>query len=262
MNKFKIAAVQTKPRCGKLEDNRKRAAKLVGKAAKKGAKIICLPELFDTGYDLEWIRKHAGLNTKETKDMLKELSNKLHVIIIAGIAHLREGNIYNSSYIFAPPGQIIGRYDKNFLFRAKPQEEHKYFRESNELEIMDTPFGKIGFAICNDIRYAQLFEQQALESVKVIFVSAAWSKKRLEHWKTLLKARAIENQIYIVAADQAGEYDGLKFAGHSMIVDFDGNVVAQRKSGEGVLVADIDYLALKQKRRELPTFTVLQEKSR
>ena len=261
MKKFKVAAIQTKPICGKLEQNRRSAANLIKQAAKKGAQIICLPELFDTGYDLPWIRSNAGTNTKETKDLLKELSKELKVMIVAGIANLREGQIYNSLYTFAPPGQTVGRYDKNFLFRASPQEEHKYFKEVDEIEIIDTPFGKLGFAICNDLRYPSLFEQQALEGVKVIFISAAWGKGRHNHWVTLLKARAIENQIYIVAANQTGEVGGIKLAGHSAIVDYNGDVIVEKKSGEGIIVSEIDYLKLKEKRRELPTFNVLKKKS-
>lgn len=241
--------------------NRKRAADLIRQAVKKGPQVICLPELFDTCYDLDWIRSNAGVNTKETKTLLKDLSRDYGVMIVAGIANLREGHIYNSSYIFAPPGQTVGRYDKNFLFRAKPQEEHKYFKEADEIEIIDTPFGKFGFAICNDIRYASLFEQQTLEGAKVIFVSAAWGKMRLNHWVTLLKARAIENQIYIVASNQAGKANGFEFAGHSMIVDFNGNIVAEKRSGEGIIDLEIDYLKLKEKRRELPTFNTLLRKS-
>jgi predicted amidohydrolase len=261
MNKFKVAVIQTKPICGNLKHNRKVATDLIKRAAKKGAQIICLPELFDTGYDLEWIRSNAGMNTRETKEILKKLSNDLRVLIIAGIANLREGQIYNSSYMFSPPGQVVGRYDKNFLFKAKPQEEHKYFKESDEMEVVETPLGKLGFAICNDIRYASLFGDQAIDGVKIIFVSSAWGKTRLEHWTTLLKARAIENQIYIVAANQIGKAGGVEFAGHSMIVDYDGNVLEEKKGGEGVIIAEVDYLALKEKRRELPTFNTLKEKS-
>lgn len=261
MNKFKVAAVQMEPRLRDVDRNLSRAAKLVKQAVKAGASIVCLPEVFDTGYDLEWIRHNAGIHTRQSKDFLKKLSTECNALIVAGIASLRDGHLYNSSYIFAPTGHVVGRYDKNFLFRALPQEEHKYFSESDEREVIDTPFGKLGFAICNDIRYPSLFEQQAVAGVKVFFVSAAWSQKRLEHWITLLRARAIENQVYVVAANQYGKTGLLRLCGHSMIVDYDGNIMEMRKKGEGVIVAEIDYLALKERRKALPTFYVMRDKS-
>ena len=251
---FKVAAVQTCPKYNNLDCNLKKVEGFIRKAALKGAKIVCLPEVFDTGYFLKWIRKNVEYTSKITQTFLSDLSHELKIYVIGSYANKRGASIYNSSFLFSPSGKIINRYDKYYLFRAKPQEEHKYFKEGRGIQVAQTKYGKIGFAICNDIRHPNLFLKQSKAGVKIIFVSSAWSELRLSHWKTLLVARSLENQAYIVAANQTNSAGELAFASHSRIIDFDGNILAEKKQGEGIIISSIDYKALEKKRRELPTF--------
>jgi len=254
MKPFKIASIQTRPILRGVSNNIKRAEELIRRAVLKDVQVVTLPETFDTGYDLPWIKKNAENTFPETKSFLESLSKELNIYIVAGIANERRGSLYNSSLVFSPKGKVVASYNKNFLFRGAPQEEHKYFKEAKGFAIADTAFGKFGLAICNDIRYPQLFSGQALEGARIIFVSSAWSMKRLDHWNTLLKARALENQIYIVAANQTGKSPEVEFCGHSQIIDFDGNILAEKELCEGYIIAEINYKALEIKRKELPTF--------
>lgn len=253
MKKFKIAAVQMSSRCGDVSGNLAEAERLVRRAARQGAKFVILPELFDTGYDLKWLKKNARRTALVTFCRLKKLS-RVHGIYIIGIfANVRRGGLYNSAFMFGPSG-LISRYDKNFLFRARPQEEHKYFTEGRSVRVAKTPFGRVGFAICNDIRYPALFGRQAFKGAKIIFVSAAFSRKRLDHWNTLLRARAYENQIYIVAANQVGRVGAVRFCGHSQVISPAGELLGCRKGGTGVVMATADFRTLERVRRGLPTF--------
>ena len=261
MKVFKIAVLQMRPRCRQVEYNLEKAARYVTRAVKKGAGIVCLPELFDTGYDLPWVKKNADKTSLRTIDYMLHLAHDQGVFIIGGVANRRGGELFNSSFIFGPKGRVA-IYDKNYLFRARPQEEHKYFREAGGVNVVETLYGKVGFAICNDIRYPELFGRQAHLGAKIIFVSSAWSYKRRRHWETLLKARAIENQAYIVASNQDGMAGKLRLAGNSMIVDYDGEVLSRKVKGEGLIYADIDYKSLNKKRKELPTLKASHEKKR
>lgn len=252
--KFKIAVVQTSPFCRDIRRNLEDASKFIRRAAKMGARFVCLPELFDTGYDLPWVKKHADKTSLVTIDQMLRLAHELSIFIIGGIANTHKKFMFNSSFLFGPEG-TVAIYNKNFLFKGSPQHEERYFEEGCGVNVVETALGRIGFAICNDIRYPELFSEQALMGARIIFVNSAFSKKRLEHWRILIKARALENQIYIAAANQTGKAGKVTMAGHSAIIDFDGNVLAEKKRGEGILIAEVDQNKLEKKRKELPTFT-------
>lgn len=259
--KFKIAAIQTKPRCGDVVQNLYHAYKSICAASGEGAKIVCLPELFDTGYDLPWVKKHAAKTAARTIGCLSQFSKDLGIYIIAGIANRRKNKLYNSSFLFSPEGKVENIYDKNYLFKAAPQREHKYFCAGKTVSITATKYGKIGSVVCNDIRYPSLFVKMSLSGARIIFISSAWGTKRLTHWQTFLRARALEDQVYIVGANQTGKSGEITMAGHSAIIDFDGNTLAEKKNGEGIIIAEVDYTSLEKRRRELPTFNGLHHKA-
>lgn len=253
MKKFKIACIQMASVCGEVEENLNAAARLIAKATIGGAKIVCLPELFDSGYDLKWLKRTKAKHAAGTLMRFGELAKRHQIYIVGGIARVSGRKMFNSMYLFSPEGKVVGFYDKNFLFRGKPQEEHKYFEQSDDIKVFDTKYGRIGLAICNDVRYSEIFSREARLGAKIIFVCSAFGMKRLDHWLTLPRARAFENQVYVATANMTGKC-AVEFAGHSHIIDFDGNFLSMKKSGEGVIFAEIDYKALEQKRRELPTF--------
>lgn len=257
--KFKIAVVQTEPVRRDVLRNLKKASSFIRRSAKMGARFVCLPELFDTGYDLPWVKKHADKTSLVTIDRMLKLAHELSIFIIGGIANTHREFMFNSSFLFGPGG-TVAIYNKNFLFKGSPQHEERYFEEGCGVNVVETTLGRIGFAVCNDIRYPELFSEQAIMGARIIFVNSAFSEKRLEHWRCLIKARALENQIYIAAANQTGKAGKVTMAGHSAIIDFDGNVLAEKRMGEGIAIAEVDHGKLERKRKELPTFNVLREK--
>lgn len=248
--KFKAAAIQMECGLGDPEGNLAKAEGFIRCAARGGADIVCLPEMFDSGYHIRWAEMHAREQTDKTKERLREIAAASGVHIVAGIANERRGFLYNSSFCIDPTGRIAGCYDKNSLF--KPTHEDKFFQRGKGMTVISTPYCPIGFALCFDLRFPPVFSRQAKKGAKVIFVGSAWPLARVEHWRTLLRARALENQIYIVAADQVGKPGKMAFAGHSAVIDFDGNVLAEKKKGEGIVVAEIDLSALNKRRKELP----------
>lgn len=250
MTKFKVAAIQMRCSLGEPERNLRKAEYFIRRAADAGAATVCLPELFDSGYDLRWVKRNVQSQFPESSAVVSSLSAELGIYIVAGMANVRRGRFYNSAHIFSPEGRIVGRYDKIHPFPLTHEE--RYFEKGVRAHAAETQFGRVGMGLCFDLRFCNLFYQQANQGAQIIFVPSAWGLARLHHWLLLLRARAVENQLYMVAANQVGAPGTIAFAGHSAIIGFDGAILVEKKAGEGVIVAEVDLDALRKKRKELP----------
>lgn len=247
---FNVAAIQMECALGKPDENLAKAERFVRRAAHRGAKIVCLPELFDSGYDLRWVKAHAADQFPKTRWRLGALASELGIYVIAGAANVRRGRLYNSAHIFSSDGRAIGRYDKIHPFPLTHEE--RYFEHGARTQVTETPLGRVGMGLCFDLRFPDLFFQQARDGATIIFVPSAWGIARLHHWLLLLKARAVENQLYVVAAGQVGKPGSIAFAGRSAIIDGDGCILAEKKRGEGVVIAEIDTNTIDAWRLRLP----------
>ncbi|THK35289.1 carbon-nitrogen hydrolase family protein [Ensifer sp. MPMI2T] len=260
---FKAAAVQM---CSGVDPARnvETMAKLVREAAAQGATYIQTPEM--TGAIQ---RDRAGLRSvlkdeandivvREAAALARELGIHLHVGSTP-IA-LTDGKIANRAFLFGPDGVKICDYDKIHMFdvdleNGESWRESAAYRAGATARIADLAFGKLGFSICYDVRFPELFRQQAVAGAEIMSVPAAFTKQTGEaHWEILLRARAIENGLFVVAAAQAGKHeDGRETFGHSMIVDPWGRVLAEAgPTGEGIIVADIDTAAVHGARTKIP----------
>jgi predicted amidohydrolase len=132
--------------------------------------------------------------------------------------------------------------------------EADFLAPGNKLVTIDLPWGRAGLAVCYDLRFPEMFRSYALEGAQLILLSAEWPKPRLEHWRTLLRARAIENQTFVVACNCVGEGGGNVFFGHSMVVDPWGEVIVEGQEHEEVLVAKLDLTRVVEIRRQYPVF--------
>ena len=251
--KVKVAAAQMD--CSKNEqENLQKALKLIQQASSKGAKIVCLPELFNTGYYPLEIMKTDGAHTR-TKQILAKTAKSLNIYIIAGMPEKSGNTKYNSAFLFEPSGKLLGAYRKNKLFPGVPIPESECFRPGTTVKAFDTSLCRIGIFICYDLRFPQIARKLALQGAEVMFVPAAWPKPRISHWITLLKARAIEDQCYIVGANRCGKDDSVEMGGCSLICDPNGNELATlNENEEGVIVAEVDLEKVKKFREKLPVF--------
>jgi predicted amidohydrolase len=237
----------------RVEDNLATAERMIAEAAQRDSQLIVLPELWSTGYDLANAADYAD----EAGDgMFARLSRRAraHSIAVFGSILERRGRDFmNCAAYYDADGSLAGLYRKIHLFRLF--DEHKWLGEGEAPTTLAQPWGDAGLAICYDLRFPELFRRYAVEhGAKLILLCAEWPQARVEHWRTLLIARAIENQCFVAATNSCGDTGGTVFAGHSMIVDPWGVVIAEADEDEGLLTAEIELDDVDRVRRAIPVF--------
>ena len=260
---FTAAAIQM---CSGVDPERNAASmvRLVREAAAKGATYVQTPEMTgmlqrNRAAAKEVLRDESNdIIVKTGSTLAAELGIYMHVGSTA-IA-LDDGKMANRGFLFGPDGKILNRYDKIHMFdvdldNGESWRESAAYRPGSEARVLSLPFAEMGFAICYDVRFPQLFRAQAVAGAEVMTVPAAFTKQTGEaHWEILLRARAIENGVFIIAAAQAGLHeDGRETFGNSMIVDPWGKVLASAGlAGEAVILAEIDPAAVKAAHDKIP----------
>lgn len=244
--------------------NLSEAEVLIKLAAKQGAKLVALPEYFailglkDT--DKVAVREQPGHGP--IQDFLSRMAKKHKLWIVGGTVPLWTEDphkVKNSTLVYNDRGEVAARYDKIHLFGFEMGSE-KYREEATieagkEVVVFDSPFGRIGLAICYDLRFPELFRQ--MQPVDLIIVPAAFTETTgRAHWETLVRARAIENLCYVLASAQGGYHrNGRETHGDSMIVDPWGIVLDRLPRGSGIVIADIDHDYKTRLRQGLPALS-------
>ena len=227
---MKISILQFKPIFGEIKENFDTVTRLIDNIANDLPDVILLPELWSTGYYPKPLQNFSDHNGYETSNFLATTAKKYNINIIGGTVIVDEDNkFYNRCFIFDRCGKNLAIYDKIHLFSMT--NENDVFAAGNKIPIFNIDGIKSGITTCYDLRFPELFRKIALNKVSMIFLPAAWSLKRLEHWQILTRARAIENQIFIIAANSAG---------HSVIVDPSGKILSEGGIGTKILTVDIN----------------------
>ncbi|MBB1489294.1 carbon-nitrogen hydrolase family protein [Oceanospirillum sediminis] len=247
-----------------VESNLARAEQSVVEAVEKGASLIALPEYFpsmhsDSSYKLK-IAEQYGKGV--IQDKMAELAQKHNVWIVAGsipVKGRQADKVTNTSLVFAPDGHCVARYDKVHLFDFQRGEEIYKESDSHEAGLQpvcfDTPWGRIGLAVCYDLRFPELFRK--LDNPDIIIVPSAFTVPTGQaHWELLLKARAVENQCYVLAPAQGGVHEnGRSTWGHSMIIDPWGEVLSEvTEAGDAVICAELSRDRFNEIRQQLPAW--------
>ncbi len=242
------------------EENIKKATRMIIEAANNGAKIIVLPEMFNCPYDGRKFIEYAENIGGPTITRLREIASELRVYIIGGsIPENVERGIYNTSFVIDNNGGIIGKHRKIHLFDINVKEKI-VFRESDTLlagdapTIIETSLASIGIGICYDIRFPELARIMTLEGAEILVFPGAFNMVTgPAHWKTLIRARAIDNQVFVVGASPARNPKTSYVAyGHSMIADPWGRITYEAGAKEEVINAEIDLSEIEKVRKELP----------
>ncbi|MNI08550.1 2-oxoglutaramate amidase [compost metagenome] len=160
--------------------------------------------------------------------------------------------VRNTIYVFNREGEVVADYSKIHLFRL--MDEEKYLSSGDQLGQFELEGIPAGMMICYDIRFPELSRKLALDGAQILFVPAEWPNPRLHHWRTLLMARAIENQMYVVSCNRVGTSGTTEFFGHSMIINPWGEVLAEGSENEGVISCTIDLSEVERVRRTIPIF--------
>ncbi len=251
--KLTLAMVQMDVALGQPEANRRKVERLLEKAADRRPDLILLPEMWNTAYALETIQEVADHDGHPTMALMAGLTKKTGANILAGsVADLRQGQAYNTAYVFDRQGRRVAEYSKIHRFRL--MDEEKYITAGKEPCTFELDGVNCGLIICYDLRFPELARTLALAGAKIMFVPSEWPHPRLNHWRTLLVARAIENQMYVAGCNRVGKKGDTAFFGHSMLVDPWGEIVAEGGEEEGVIYAEIDLAKVEEVRRVMPVF--------
>lgn len=259
-DKWKIAGLQmvSTPR---PQENLATAGRLVAEAVAAGAQLLVLPEYFPIicSSDSERLKAREPFGNGPLQDWLAATSRRHGVWLVAGSIPLEASvpdKARNACLVFDPSGNCVARYDKIHLFSFDNGREH--YDEASHLEageqpvVVDMPFGRMALSICYDLRFPELYRR--LMPLDLILMPAAFTDTTgRAHWEILLRARAIENQCYVLAVGQGGEHEGGRQThGNSMIVDPWGEILARRDKGEGLVMAELDPERIRQVRANLP----------
>lgn len=260
---LKILAIQMSSVIGDKWENFSKIVDLIEKNIKKGTDIIVLPEVWTVGWKPSEFEDSAeDLDNSETIEFLSELAIKYNVNIIGGsfITKVKskkqkaksENNLspltthyslFNTCPVINRNGELIATYDKMHLFSYYGCDEGKFIENGKNPVLIEIDGVKIGLSICYDIRFPEIYRTYRKAGADLLINMAAWPLSRAVHWEALSKARAVENQCYMVALTQSGLIEGNDWnLGHSRVIDYNGEVISEIKGNkEGAMFADIKF---------------------
>lgn len=252
---MKVAVAQMKCALGDAPANCRTLASLVERARGNGCDVIVFPEMADTGYEMSVIREHASPWPGLPFDTIQSAAAKHGVHVICGLSEREGQNIYNSAAVFNPKGELAAKYRKAHLFTPSPVNEDRCLTAGKSLEVVTIGDLKWGLMICYDLRFPELARALALKGAEVLALCTAWPFPRVSHLQTLVQARAIENQVYVVSANRVGTDGPVTFCGSSCIVDPYGVTIASAAADrEELVVGEINRETLAWVRSRMPVF--------
>lgn len=255
-NSLKILAIQMSSIIGDKWENFVKIADLIEKNFKKGTDLIILPEVWNVGWKPSEFEDAAeDIEDSETVEFLSELAQRYNVNIIGGsFINKRKmendnsslltphSSLFNTCPVINRDGELIATYDKMHLFSYYGCDEGKYITKGSNPVMVDIEGIKIGLSICYDIRFPEIYRAYRKAGADLLINMAAWPKSRAIHWESLSKARSIENQCFMVALTQSGLIENEEYnLGHSMIIDYNGEVITEIKDNEGTMFAEVKF---------------------
>ena len=250
---MKVALAQMKAIAGDIEGNCAKIANSIKLAAACGCGAVLFPELSDTGYDLDVVRKSAGVWPQcAVAAQLSAVAREGHIFVLAGVAERCGESLYNTCVVLNPEGVLVARYRKSHLFTLTG--EAQCFARGED--VCATPVGDSiwGLSICYDLRFPELYRALTLQrGAQVLVDCSAWPRVRFAHWDVVTRARAMENQAWMLAVNQVGGKDAHAFCGHSRVLDPFGQVVAEASAEEEeLLMAELDLSLVERCREKIP----------
>ena len=238
---MKISCIQMDMRLGEVDYNFAHAQTLIREAvAAERPDTVVLPETWNTGYYPEDLAAAADQDGARTKEVFSALARELHVNIVCGsVANQRDGGFYNTAYVFDRSGAVVAEYDKIHLFTFAKEEEH--FCPGDHLCRFTLDGQSCGLIICYDLRFPELTRSLTVQGLDLLFVPAQWPDKRSMHLQTLARARAIENQMFLVLCNSVGTAGETRCGGGSVVIDPWGEYLTQAGDGEETITAEADF---------------------
>lgn len=255
---MRVAIAQVKASYFAKEENEEKILSLTEKAIQQKVDLLLFPEAVNLGYFIldqtrnkdEAFSLALELAPDFSSPWVEELKRKarrgIHMAC-GGLFKIEENKLVNALLLFSPKGEISAYY-KTHLYHLKEVREEDFVAKGSELKVVDTDLGKIGLSICYDLNFPEVTRSLALNGAQIILLAAAWPKIAGATWDILLPARALENEVYLMASGQTGA----EYYGHSKIIDYEGNILAEFEEEEGLKVAEID-LTREEKWRKIVT---------
>ncbi len=231
---MKVYSLQINLEPGNVESNVEKVFSYIKDIDKNS--LVLLPEMFSCGFDNDNLEKHVK-KTPEIYNLLKEFSKEKNCVISGTLPEKSKGNIYNKAFVI-DNGDIIHKQAKVKLF--KPTGEDRYFKAGKNIDVVESSSGNLGIMICFELRFPNISYTLRKKGVEIILVPAQWGKPRKEHFEVLSKARAIENQSFLVSSNTVGKIGDLDYAGSSGIYSPWGETLAFLDNEEGLIEADIN----------------------
>jgi predicted amidohydrolase len=235
---IRAGVIQFDVQRGDIAKNLATAEDALHRLKQQDTQLAVLPELWTCGFDHANIKEHA-LKTTKIIETLSQAAKKQGMVIAGSLPELVDGRIYNTLAVIDTDGSISGKYQKVHLFSGG--RESMTFSAGQKAEVWHTSLGPIGGIICYDIRFPELCRSLAIQGARIIVVCAQWPEPRINHWDTLIQARAIENQLFMVAANRTGSDGGQDFPGHSQIVSPFGKILAKTDKIKDQVSADLHF---------------------
>ena len=253
MTKLSISLGQMRIQLARVEENLAIAQAMSSQAAERGSDLLILPELWSTGYDLTNANGHAARLGEGIFAQIAELARTSGIAIYGSLLERQDRQAMNCASYHDACGQLRAVYRKIHLFRLF--DEHLWLGEGSAPSLLECAWGKAGLSICYDLRFPELFRRYAVaDGAKLMLICAEWPLARVEHWRSLIIARAIENQCFVAAVNSCGETGGTVFGGHSMLVDPWGEALLEAGEDEALLTAEIDLDEVDRVRQTIPVF--------
>lgn len=241
--KVKLLGIQLNSVPNDKIKNYQKVTKFLQENADFGADLVLLPEMFNAGYDFKNFEKNAEPIPNDATSMLLSGLATEHKTNIAGsyVEKARDGSLRNTLAVFDRTGALVAKYHKIHLFSHQGSEEGEYITAGDEIKLVELDFGKVGLSTCYDLRFPEMYRKMALDGAEIILNAAAWPMPRVDHWVTLNKARAIENQVFMFSVNQTGKTTlQREDAGHSLLINPWGEVLHCAGVKEGVMSWVID----------------------
>jgi omega-amidase len=243
-------AVQFTVALGDVDANVAHVRGALERLAARGCRLAVLPEMWSSGYDYKRLPELAK-RTPEIVGKLRDWSEELGMVIVGSLPEPHGEKVCNTAYL-VDNGKLVATYRKIHLFSLMG--EDRSLDPGESWVVADTSVGRIGLFICYDLRFPELARRLATEGAQIICVPAEWPRPREDHWRTLLRARAIENQLYVVAANCCGIQGKLDFFGMSMIIGPKGEVAAEGGDTATEISAPLDFAGMEEWRGRITCF--------
>lgn len=241
--------------------NLNKASQMIAEAADMGAELVVLPEVFNSPYDTSCFADYAEPVPGPTFNFLSRCAGKHKVTLVGGtfIEKDGDGKLFNTSYTFDADGNMLGRHRKVHLFDIDIPgqvtfKESSVLSAGKDITVIKQANLHMGIMICYDCRFPELARAMTLKGAEVLVIPAGFNRSTGPlHWELLMRSRAVDNEVFVLAAGSAYNPDASYQAwGHSMIIDPRGNIIAHTDDKEGIILAELDLTAVKRAREEIP----------